>query len=71
MRLSYSIRSKVNTSPRFMKHSPEDWAKREDWTNFEGKFSCDNGRYSIVEDPKYGLVISEKRNLSYGASGSL
>ena len=65
MRLSYQIRSKVNQSPRFMEHAPADWSTRQDWQNVEGQFSCDNGRYVVMEDPKFGYVIAERRNIAH------
>ena len=69
MRLPYSIRSKVNTT--ILDHAPEDWAKRDDWVQSDGKFSCDNGRYKIVDDKKLGLVIAEIKNVNYTAKSSL
>ena len=65
MKLPYNIRSNVNKF--IIEHAPIDWDKRKDWIEKDHKWSCDFGRYEIVNDKKYGLVIAENVILSYGA----
>lgn len=44
---------------------PNEWLTREDWIEENEVWSCDNGRYSIIDDPKLGKVVAEKKNIGY------
>jgi hypothetical protein len=65
MRLPFSVKSRINTSPRFQEHLPGDWNTRKDWVEIDGQFKTEDGRYKIVEDLKYGHVIAEIKNVGY------
>ena len=63
MRLPYNIRSIINK--HIIDHAPIDWDKRKDWLDHDGKWTCDHGRYEIVQDPYYGKVIAENVIVRY------
>jgi len=60
VRLPYHIRHQINPTKGF----PAE-AKRSDWVKAEDEWRTEDGRYRIVEDPRFGLVVAEIKNFSY------
>jgi hypothetical protein len=44
---------------------PSEWLTRDDWIEENGVWSCENGRYKSIFDPKLGMIISEVKNVGY------
>jgi hypothetical protein len=63
MHLSQEMKRKVN---KRVSRLPSEWLTRDDWIESEnGIWSCENGRYTIVDDPKLGKVVAEKKIIGY------
>jgi hypothetical protein len=59
------MKKKVN---KRVSRLPNEWLTRDDWIEKDGGWSCENGRYTIVDDPKLGKVVAERKNVGYTMS---
>lgn len=66
MRLPYQIRHGIN--PRIGRPAE---ARRSDWAKIDGEWRTEDGRFRIVDDPRFGLLIAETKNVSHEVTPSI
>jgi hypothetical protein len=61
LRLPYQIRHRIN--PQIGQPVA---ARRADWVKVDGEWKTEDGRFKVVDDPRFGLLIAEIKNVAYG-----